>query len=225
MSKYYPPQHNSLKFHCLHCQVYAQQRWSDMFIHPDYVREVYATQDDPPTYDNVYIGEEPVGVSLCSHCESPTLWRAEKIIYPLIGMFPPANEDLPDNVKAFYDEASAIANQSPRAAAALLRLALQALLEHIGRTGNLNKNIKKLVNEGLDTQIQQALDIVRVTGNHAVHPGEIVFDDTTDVPALFDLVNIITEAFITQRKRVQKLYDNLPEKDKKAIKERDSKTQ
>ena len=222
MSKYYPPQHNGLKFHCLHCQVYAQQRWSDMFIYPDYV---YATQDDPPTYDNVCIGEEPVGVSLCSHCEAPTLWIAEKIIYPLIGVFPPANEDLPDNVKAIYDEASAIANQSPRAAAALLRFALQVLLEHIGRTGNLNKNIKKLVNEGLDTQIQQALDIVRVTGNHAVHPGEIDFDDTTDVHTLFDLVNIITEDFITRRKRVQKLYDKLPKKDKEAIEKRDSKTQ
>ena len=225
MSKYYPPQHNSLKFHCLHCQVDAQQRWSDRFRYPDYVREVYATQDDPPTYNNVYIGDDNVEVSLCSHCESPTLWTAEKIIYPLTGMFPPANEDLPNNVKAIYDEASAIANQSPRAAAALLRLALQVLLEHIGRTGNLNTNIKKLVKEGLDLQIQQALDIVRVTGNHAVHPGEIDFDETTDVQGLFDLVNIITEDFITRPKRVQKFYEKLPEKEKEKIKERDGKTQ
>lgn len=66
---------------------------------------------------------------------------------------------------------------------------------------------------------------MRVTGNHAVHPGEIDFDDTTDVHTLFDLVNIITEDFITRRKRVQKLYDKIPEKEKKKIKERDSKTQ
>ena len=65
---------------------------------------------------------------------------------------------------------------------------------------------------------------MRVTGNHAVHPREIDFDDTTDVHTLFDLVNIITEDFITRRKRVQKLYDKIPEKEKK-IKERDSKTQ
>ena len=98
------------------------------------------------------------------------------------------------------------------------------LLEHLGTTGNLNTNIKNLVKAGLDPQIQQALDIVRVTGNHAVHPGEIVFDDTTNVQTLFDLVNIISETFITQQKRIQKLYDNLPEKDKKSIEDRDSQT-
>ena len=138
---------------------------------------------------------------------------------------PPANSDLPADVKAVYEEASTISNQSPRAASALLRLAVQMLLEHIGKTGKIDTNIKNLVEEGLDPQIQQALDIVRVTGNYAVHPGTIVFDDTTDVQAIFYLVNIIAEAFITQPKRIQKLYDNLPEKDKKAIKRRDSKPQ
>ena len=173
----------------------------------------------------ICIGEATVDVSTCFHCRKPTFWLNENIIYPPMRTAPPANNDLPDSVKVVYDEASAIANQSPRAACALLRLALQILLEHIGRVGNLNSNIKKLVEAGLDPQIQQALDIVRVTGNHAVHPGEIDFDDTTDVHTLFDLVNIITEDFITRRKRVQKLYDKLPEKEKKKINERDSKTQ
>ena len=99
------------------------------------------------------------------------------------------------------------------------------LFKHLGKTGNINEEIKHLVKEGLDIQIQQALGIVRVTGNHAVHPGEIVFDDTTDVQALFNLVNVIAEDFITRPKRIQKLYDDLPKKDKENIKKRDSKTQ
>ena len=165
-----------------------------------------------------------VETSICSHCGNPTFWLNEKIIYPPSRAAPPANSDLPDIVKKTYEEAASIASQSSRAASALLRLALQMLLEHLGTTGNLNTNIKNLVKAGLDPQIQQALDIVRVTGNHAVHPGEIVFDDTTNVQTLFDLVNIISETFITQQKRIQKLYDNLPEKDKKSIEDRDSQT-
>ena len=224
MSKHYPPKYGDSRFHCLHCHTYAHQKWSDMYTQ-DFPRHIqHGKNDSPWIYDKVYIDDDNVKVSLCSHCEAPTLWTAGKIIYPLTGMFPPANNDLPDNVKAVYDEASAIANQSPRAASALLRLALQVLLEHIGKTGNLNTNIKKLVKEGLHPQIQQALDIVRVTGNNAVHPGEILFDDPTNVHTLFQLINVIANTLITQPKQTQELYDNLPEDARKAIEKRDSKT-
>ena len=224
MSKHYPPQHESNKFNCLHCNVYAQQTWSFMYIEgEEYISPGDLEYTNP--YDQVTIGGEPMKVSLCASCEQPTFWAAKNIIYPSPRTAPPANSDLPDDVKAVYEEASAISVHSPRATSALLRLALQMLLEHVGRTGKLNTNIKKLVEEGLDSQIQQALDILRVTGNYAVHPGEIVFDDTTDVQALFDLVNIIAEDFVTRPERIQKLYDNLPKKDQKAIKKRDSKTQ
>ena len=161
-------------------------------------------------------------VSLCSHCKAPTLWIAEKICYPLTGMFPPANNDLPDNVKAVYDEASAIANQSPRAACALLRLAIELLLKELGETGSINDGIKNLVENGLNPMVQQSLDILRVTGNNAVHPGEIVFDDTTNVHTLFQLINIIADSMITQPKQIQKAYNNLPENARKAIEKRDS---
>ena len=107
----------------------------------------------------------------------------------------------------------------------MLRLAIQIFLERSGGTGNLNTDIKNLVKEGLNQQIQQALDVVRVTGNHAVHPGKIVFDDTTDVQALFSLINVIAGVLITQPKQIQEIYDNLPEKDKKKIAKRDGKTQ
>ncbi len=82
-----------------------------------------------------------------------------------------------------------------------------------------------LVAKGLDPKIQQALDIVRVTGNHAVHPGEIDFDDTTDVGALFGLINIIAETLITQPKRIETMYNRLPEKDKESSKKRDRRTE
>ena len=71
----------------------------------------------------------PVCVSLCAKCENATLWLDEKIIYPTARMGPPANSDLPDNVKEIYEEASAIARLSTRAACALLRLAIEMLLK------------------------------------------------------------------------------------------------
>ena len=79
--------------------------------------------------------------------------------------------------------------------------------------------------KGLNPQIQQALDIVRVTGNHAVHPGEIDFNDTTDVQTLFELINAIADTLITQPKRIKAMFNRLPQKDKESIKKRDKRTE
>ena len=218
MFEYYPPKHGNREFHCPYCNVYAHQYWNHIceFNKSDIERKY--TPDDP-----ISLMQGEVEISTCRHCEQRTFWLAEKIIYPPTRSAPPANSDLPDDIKQVYDEAAAIADQSPRSACALLRLAIEMLLEHRGKTGNLNTNIKNLVKEGIDQRIQQALDIVRVTGNHAVHSGEIVFDDTTDVQALFNLINITTVVLITQPNQIQEIYDNLPEKDKKEIAKRNGK--
>ena len=210
MSKYYPPQYQVASFQCLHCHVHAHQHWEEM-----------ADEEGEP----IYIDGKPVELSLCAKCNSPTLWVAEKIVYPLIGMFPPANEDLPNSVKDIYNEAASIANQSPRAACALLRLAVEMLMKHLGETGSINESIGNLVKKGLNPQVQQSLDIVRVTGNNAVHAGMIDFEDTTDVQPLFGLINIIADALITQPKQIQALYVGLPEGPKEGIKKRDGKMQ
>ena len=213
MSKYHPPQYKGSSFQCLHCQVYAHQRWDTLRL-----REFNRWSE------SINIDGKSVEFSICESCYQPTFWADEKIIYPLTGIFPAANEDLPDNVKEIYSEAANIANQSSRAACALLRYAIELLLKHLGEKGNINESIKNLVKKGLDAQVQQSLDIVRVTGNNAVHPGKIAFDDTTNVELLFQLINIIATVLITQPKQIQEAYDNLPDNARKAIKKRDSKT-
>ena len=60
-----------------------------------------------------------------------------------------------------------------------------------------------------------------MTGNNAIHPGKIEFEETADVRILFDLINVIADTLITQPKRIQGIYDNLPEESKKAIEKRD----
>ena len=213
MSEYYPPRYQNKQFHCPYCQVFASQDWPGIAPY------------DSEYFDVIHIEKTNVEVSICLHCESGTLWLAEKIIYPPTRPAPPANGDLPDEIKQVYDEAAAIADQSPRAACALLRLAVEMLIRHLGETSGINEGIKNLVKRGLNPQVQQSLDIVRITGNNAVHPGKIDFNDTTDVQALFVLINVIAGVLITQPKQIQALYDGLPESSKKAVEKRDGKTQ
>ena len=211
MSQYYPPKYKDDKFHCPYCNVYAAQVWRPI--------------SQIGRHESICINQETLECSSCLHCGNPTFWLEEIIIYPPVRTAPLSNSDLPDSVKAVYDEAASIANQSPRAASALLRLAIEMLLKHLGETGSINDAIKNLVAKGLDPKIQQSLDIVRVTGNNAVHAGKIDFDDTTNVQALFELINVIADALITHPKRIQQLYNNLPEDARKAVEKRDGQTQ
>ncbi len=214
MTEYFPPKYQSDAFHCPHCNVYANQFW----------RECHLPNYRTAGFEMFSIENERLLASHCSHCKKLTLWVSQKIIYPPTQTFPPANSDLDDDVKKVYGEAAKIAGQSPRAACALLRLAVEMLLKQLGETGTINEGIKHLVEKGLEPQIQKALDIVRVTGNNALHPGQIGFDDDTDVSSLFTLLNVIAEALLTRPKRIQGIYANLPKGDRKAIEKRDGKT-
>ena len=122
-------------------------------------------------------------------------WYEGHLIYPDQGTGPPSNPDLPEDVRADYLEAQSIANKSPRGAAALLRLAIQKLCKQLGEPGeNINADIASLVKKGLHVRVQQALDVVRVIGNNAVHPGQIdLKDDRETAAALFDLVNLVPD--------------------------------
>ena len=97
------------------------------------------------------------------------------------------NSDLHDDIKSDYLEASSVLADSPRAAAALLRLALQKLCKQLGEKGeNINDDIKSLVAKGLNPLVQKSLDALRITGNNAVHPGEInLTEDPARVVKLF----------------------------------------
>ena len=105
-----------------------------------------------------------------------------------------------------------------------MRLALQKLLEQVGKSGKkINNDIKALVAEGMSPKIQQALDLLRVIGNNAVHPGQINFDDNTEVAQkLFGILNFIAEELITKPKELEELYaDLIPNETQDHIKQRD----
>ena len=67
------------------------------------------------------------------------------------------------------------------------------------------------------------LDSVRVIGNNAVHPGEIDLSDNTQLAlSLLNFINLIVENQISQPKRIDEIYNSLPESNLKSIERRDS---
>jgi hypothetical protein len=145
------------------------------------------------------------------------------MLYPDNGGAPSPNSDLPETVKGIYLEAASISEKSPRGAAALLRLALQELCKDLGEKGkNINTDIASLVKKGLPGRVQQALDIVRVTGNNAVHPGQIDLDGPEAVSHLFSLINVIAEYMITMPNKIGTIYNGLPEDALEQIGKRDN---
>ncbi len=166
-----------------------------------------------------------VYVSRCFSCKGVAIWRADELIYPVSKISVAPNDGMPEDVKAVFLEANEIIDKSPKGAAALLRLCVQKLMPHLGEKGdNINDDIASLVSKGLDTRIQKALDVVRVVGNNAVHPGQIDLDDDKTIAAnLFGLVNLIVETQITQKKHIDQLFDAVvPESVKAQIEKRDA---
>ena len=131
---------------------------------------------------------------------------------------------MPDPIKEDFHEAASIVDKSPRGAAALLRLCIQKLMPIFGEKGrDLNDDIGALVKKGLEVDIQRALDIVRVTGNEAVHPGTIdLKDDKATAIRLFELLNLIIERRIATPNRIAALFEGLPPGTLEQIKRRDA---
>jgi hypothetical protein len=163
-------------------------------------------------------------MSRCYACEGFAVWIKDQLIWPAHSLRIEPHPDIPANVKDDFIESSEIVTKSPRGSAALSRLIVQKLMADLGESGkDLNADIAALVKKGLEPEIQMALDIVRVTGNNAVHPGQI---DLTDDPgiaiALLQLINLVVERRISTQKRIEEMFSNLPPGTLEQIAKRDA---
>lgn len=202
------PEKLKKSFTCPHCGAYSRQDWRG---------------GDLKLSSNWPLERAQLLTSQCDHCNKFSLWLDGSMLYPTTGHSPPPSCDLPASVRQVYEEAASIFTSSPRGAAALLRLGVQLFCIELGCPGkHINEDIKLLVKRGLPELVQQSLDIVRVTGNNAAHPGQISTDDPEVVIKLFGLINIVCEYMVTLPNRVNGIYSGLPPGSLDAIRDRDS---
>jgi len=211
--KYIEPQINLTSYTCPHCNTISLVEKATHRFNSD----VHGGRMGGIEIQNI------LTIHRCQCCGKKIIWIDDNYVYPDI-VAEEANPDMPESVRQLYNEAGLIYNKSPRAACALLRLAIDRLCNELGETDrDINKNIGALVKKGLPQFVQQALDVVRVIGNKAVHPGQISFDvdDKGTATMLMHLLNIIVERMITEPNEINSLYQGLPESVKESIEKRD----
>ncbi len=162
----------------------------------------------------------------CVICSGYSIWLGDRMIYPLISSAPPPDNDMPETVKEIYEEARTVSIYSSRAAAALLRLALEELTVHLNETeGTLNARIGNLHKRDFPKDVIEMLDIVRITANEGgAHSGEIDLtgaDGVEVVNTLFWLVNYIIDIAIKTPTRIKQARQFLPADKLKGAEDRD----
>lgn len=217
MTAYTAPEFKKEAFNCPHCRAFAHMKWQSK-------------------ESSVYYQ------AICDHCKKDSFWRVTQIngsalnngfmvnigtmLYPDVGPAPLPAEDMPEDVKKDYEEAARIFIKSPRGAAALLRLGLQKLCIHLGEEGkNINADIRSLVmKRKLSGVAIKVADTLRITGNNAVHPGQISDEDFDSLAGnMFGLLNAIVEETITKPKTWNNYYEQLPENARNAAEAQDKK--
>jgi len=184
---------------------------------------VFLDKNEQGTY--IYNDVNNLFLSQCYNCKKIAVWVNRNLIFPPHRLGPGPNPDLPEEIVRDFEEARTILNNSPRGAAALLRLSVQKLCAFLGEKGkNIDDDIASLVAKGLNPLVQKSLDVVRVIGNEAVHPGVIDLKDDPDTALrLLRLVNIIAEQMISHPKTIREMYEQLPDGKKLAIEARNEK--
>ncbi|MFB6191650.1 MAG: DUF4145 domain-containing protein [Candidatus Nanohaloarchaea archaeon] len=204
-----PPSRGKDGFNCPYCEAFAHQVWKDVYISSGGIQKKIDSFE----------------LARCNRCGHYTIWEDAEMVHPDNLTAPQPAEEMPEPVKEDFEEARKVLQKSPRSAAALLRLAIEKLVNELEEEGNtLNSKIGNLIEKNkIDERIQKSLDSVRVIGNESVHPGELdIKDDRDTAEKLFELVNIIVRTTIQDEKLIREMYEDLPDKKKDGIENRDN---
>lgn len=165
----------------------------------------------------------PTGASSTTYFVS--LIASQRVVDPDIAFgVPQVNPDLNQRSQDLYNEAGSIMNKSPRAAAALLRLTLEVMLEEDFdlKSGSIYSRLGKLYKDGIPDEIDTALHFVRIVGNAADHPepGKILLDGEDGektVRTLFEIINYIVSTQLSAKKKLRSLTSFFTDTDIQSI--------
>lgn len=213
MNEYVKPFFKREAFNCPHCKVYANMEWRG------FCREYSNGIQQVEKYSFYY--------SRCLHCDRSIIWYLEnenpKMFFPREVAIPP-EENMPENVKEIYEEASLVLGDSPRASCALLRLALQELMKYLKenievysklKNRNIDEDIKEIIDignfyQGQKDVLKEAMDSIRLVGNKASHPSELDINDNSEIAnILFEMINFIVGEIITKPKEMEEKLNKL----------------
>lgn len=177
-----------------------------IFIEHD-ILALWKNQHGPYDIGGSIFQTNKIWISECHSCSRIALWIGHDIVYPPRGTAPKAHPDTPPDIKELYDEASGIYNQSPRGAAALIRVAVEKLCRDIcinlKISGADKRPLGDLVNElkekyRFDEEIIIMINNAKIIGNDAVHPNLFNIEDNTAMAnLLFGTINGIVARTIS----------------------------
>jgi hypothetical protein len=195
-------------FECPRCNEEAQQTWHWLLSRPN---KEFARGPDgslrgkapngaaPDGTDGKLREEGGLSMAVCQSCKKPSLWLQDAMVYPHATRIRGPAADMPVLAKEYYNEARNVCDASPRAAAALLRMALEALCDEVESEGSdLASKVAFLTNEGLPPAVLEGIGMLNLLGRDTRHAGLIDPDqDRVHADALFKVLNIVVEYAIT----------------------------
>jgi len=242
--RYVPPGPHKQSFTCPRCGVLAQQKWYPLRYDPrnwiawisEWAQAISIERDYssfnqflsrvselPSALTPVVESQNHLTIAFCQHCYGFTLWLGDAMIYPQVGEAPPPHEEMPPQIRKLYEEARGVLPASPRASAALLRVALEGLLEEAGyKQGRLADRLQKAHEDGkLSASTYKVAETLRYAGNAAVHYEPWKIDpsqgeeDREMVYHLFTFVNDVTEELVAKPRRHEEMARKINEKVRK----------
>lgn len=243
------PNRASDAFNCPRCGVYAHQTWHvlmreqgdesgnawtveafDYEVVNGHVMgdDVWNTNATPVVAST----QEPIDVVVngswamaeCGRCREFSTWRGGRLIYPAgSSLAPQPAEDMPEDAKNLYREASEVIGISRRAGAALARATLERLLRELDPVDgkpDLAKRIKHVLPR-VSSSLGEMLTIIRHAGNKSLHvdgaPDDVMVlvldpEEEEIVGLIFAAINELVDELVTKPARVRKYFEDVPER-------------
>jgi hypothetical protein len=161
----------------------------------------------------------------CTACTKVSLWMGSPspdgrsatrghMVFPAARIFgTDLPEEAPEYIADLWDQARDVAPYSAPAAAALLRVGLQQMLQDLAPDEeDLVEAVGAALPGGVPSPIYDAMDVLQLTGEEGQFAGELRLDDDEELlPSLFGLLRYIVEATYVATARALAAFEALPE--------------